>query len=108
MSTSVSEHRCVHGHTSAGDICCYIYALKVVSEAHLIEIKFWITMRCVGTVVLEPVQVLVALPADLTAIRLFLLHTNGSRIRDRRQRIDYGKGAIVVFLELLVLVTVLL
>ena len=65
-------------------------------------------MRGVGTVVLEPVKVLVTLAANLTAIGLLLLHSDSSRVGDGCQRIDYREGAVVIFLELLVLVAVLL
>jgi hypothetical protein len=65
-------------------------------------------MRGVGTVVLEPIKVLVTLAANLTAIRLLLFHSDSSRVWDGCQRIDYRESAVVVLLELLVLVAMLL
>jgi fumarate reductase subunit C len=108
VSASISEHRCVHSHASACDVRCYIYALEVVSEAKLSEFKFWVTMRRMSTVVLEPVEVLVTLSAHLAAIRLLLLHADGSGVRNRCQRIDYRERPVVVLLELLILVAMLL
>jgi hypothetical protein len=60
------------------------------------------------SVVFQTVQVLVALAAHFAAIRLLLLHADGSGIRDRSQRVDNRESAVFVLLQLLVLVTVLL
>lgn len=60
------------------------------------------------SVVLEAVQVLVALPAHLAAIWLLFLHADGARVGDRRRRVDDRESAVGVLLQLLILVTVLL
>lgn len=58
--------------------------------------------------ILQAVQILVALPANLASVRLLLLHTHRARVRNTRRRVDDGECAVGVLLELLVLVTVLL
>ena len=58
-------------------------------------------------VVLETVQVLVAFAADLAAVGLLLLHADSPRVGNRGCRVNDGKGAVGVLLELLVLMAVL-
>lgn len=58
-------------------------------------------------VVFETVQVLVAFAADLTAVRLLLLHTNGTGIGNGCGGVYNGECTIGVLLELLILMTVL-
>ena len=59
-------------------------------------------------VVLETIQVLVALAANLATVRLLLLHADGAGIWNGCRRVDDGEGTIGILLELLILVAVLL
>lgn len=58
-------------------------------------------------VILQPVEVLVALAAYLTPIRLLFLHSDSTRVRYGRRRIHNRKCLVRVLDELLILVTVL-
>lgn len=58
-------------------------------------------------VILQTVEVLVALAADFAAVGLLLLHANGAWIGDRSDGVDDGECAVVVLLKLLVLMAVL-
>lgn len=55
-----------------------------------------------GSVVLEPVEVLVTLPTVLAAIWLFLLHAQSTGIRRRCLGIDDGECAVSVVVKSLV------
>ena len=57
--------------------------------------------------VFQAVQVLVSLPADLTLVRLLLLHTHRAGIWGRSLRVDNRKCAIRVIVKSLVIVAVL-
>ena len=57
--------------------------------------------------VLEAVEVLVAFPAGVAAVRLVLFHAHGARIRVKGLGIDDGEGAVVVVFEGLGIVAVL-
>lgn len=61
-----------------------------------------------STVVLEPVEVLVALATHLASVRLLLLHADSAGVWYRGKRVDDGESAVLVLLQLLVLVAVLL
>jgi hypothetical protein len=61
----------------------------------------------VGAVVLEAVQVLVALSAVLAAVGLLLLHTQCTGIGGRSLGVNDGEGSVGVVVELLVGVTML-
>lgn len=58
-------------------------------------------------VVLEPVEVLVPLAADIALVRLFLFHAERSRIGGQCRRVDDGEGAVRVLLQILSIVAVL-
>lgn len=58
--------------------------------------------------VLQAVEILVALAADLTSIWLFLLHANSTGIWYRSKRVHNGERSILVLFKLLILMTVLL
>lgn len=92
-----SKHRSIHaGHPGTGDID--VQSLEVIWQAELAQLQLRIALRAVRSVVLEPIQVLVALPTDLTAVGLLLFHSHGAGIRDRSQGIHNRKGAILVLL----------
>jgi len=57
-------------------------------------------------VVLEPVQILVSLLADVALVRLLLLHTHSAGIWRLGVRVNDRKGAISVLMESLVVVSV--
>jgi hypothetical protein len=61
----------------------------------------------VRTVVFEAVEILVSLTTCVAPIGLLLLHANRARVRYRSQRVNNGKGSVLVLFELLVLVTML-
>lgn len=82
---ALGVHRCIHAsHTGARDID--IHALKI---CELIELQLGIAVRGVCAVVFESVQILVALSADFTTIRLLFFHADCAWIRDGSQGIDY-------------------
>lgn len=58
-------------------------------------------------VVLQTIEVLVALETRIAAVWLLLFHADGAGVWDRCGGVDNGEGAVRVLLELLVLVTVL-
>ena len=72
-----------------------------------VQLKIGVTRRRVSLVVFEAVEVLVPFAAHLAAIRLLLLHTDGSGVGNRRDRIHDGEGAVLILLELLILMAVL-
>ena len=57
--------------------------------------------------ILEPVEILVAFATEVTAVWLFLLHTDSAGVRDRSRGIDNRKRAVRILLELLVLMSML-
>lgn len=61
-------------------------------------------MSSMASVVLETIQVLVALATDLTTVRLILFHAGSVKVRSVGFRVDDGKRSVVVLLECLVLV----
>jgi hypothetical protein len=58
-------------------------------------------------VILETIQVLVPLAADIALVGLLFLHTQCSRVCLESIGIDNGKSAVGVFVEFLGVVTVL-
>jgi hypothetical protein len=57
--------------------------------------------------VLEPIQVFVALSTRIAPVRLLLLHTERTRIWRCRLRINNGEGPISIVMKLLVVVAML-
>ena len=57
--------------------------------------------------VLQTVKVLVTLTTDFAAVRLLLLHAEGTRIRGRRFRVNNREGTVGVVMQLLIVVAVL-
>lgn len=60
-----------------------------------------------GAVVLQAVQILVALAADFAAVWLLFLHADSTWVGNRSDGIDDGECAVVVGLEFLILVAML-
>ncbi len=60
------------------------------------------------TYIFQTIQVLVSLVTVFTLVWLLLLHSSFTGIRRRCLGIDDGKGAVSIFMQLLVLMTVLL
>lgn len=60
-----------------------------------------------GLVVFKAVEILISLPTNFTAIGLLLFHSECSRVRGRRLRIDNGEGPISVIVQLLIVVAML-
>jgi len=58
-------------------------------------------------VILESVEILVSLSASVTAVWFFFLHSERSRVWHTGGWIDYGKCAVIIGFEFLILVTVL-
>ena len=86
------------------------HALQVVRHTGnvlRVELEVGVAGRAVLAVVLETVQVLVSLAADLAAVGLLFLHADCAGVRDRSRRVDDREGAVRILLELLVLMTML-
>ena len=102
----ILEHRRIHAcHARSSNID--IHALEVVRYAQLPKLEFWIAVWCVGPVVFETIQVLVAFTTYFAAIWLLLFHADGSGVGYRGQRINNGECSILVLFQLLILMTVL-
>jgi hypothetical protein len=97
------EHGRIHTlHTSACNVD--VESLKI---GQLVELEFGVAVRCVSTVVLETIQILVPLAAHLASVRLLLLHANCAGVGNGGQWVDYRESTVLVLLELLILVAVL-
>jgi len=103
----VLEHGGVDAHSSTSDIRI-LKILQIWSKTKLLHRQLGVAVGSMGAVVLETVEVLVSLAANLTAVWLLFLHADSSRVGNGCERVDNRKGTVVVLLELLVLVTVLL
>jgi len=101
------KHGRVDSHASTGNICV-LHVLEIWSQPHLLHSQLWVAVRSMRTMVLEAVEVLVALATNVATIWLLFLHTNGTRVWYRRQGIDNRESAIVVLFELLILMAMLL
>jgi len=84
-----------------------LHAIGHLRHSDRVELEVRIAWRRVLTVVLETVQVFVALATNFAAVGLLLLHADGPRVGNRGCRVNDGKGAVGVLLELLILMAVL-
>lgn len=81
-----------HAHGQASASYVHVHSLDVVGHTRhsgRVELEVGIAGRRVLAVVLETVQVLVALAADLAAVWLLFLHADSSGVRNRGGRVDY-------------------
>jgi len=67
-------------------------------QRDVVKVEVGIAGWRVVAMILEAVEILVALATDLTAIWFFFLHANGPWIRYRRHGIDYRERTIAVLL----------
>jgi len=63
--------------------------------------EFWVAGGRVVSMVFKTIEVLVAFAANIAAIGLFLLHTDGASIWNRGKRINNGERPISVILKFL-------
>lgn len=74
---------------------CLAFQISVEIR-HCVGVEVRVARRRVVTVVLEPVQVLVSLAADLASVRLFLLHAHRPRVGDGSDGVHDGEGPVAI------------
>lgn len=78
-----------------------------IKASQWVQFKVRVTGRRVLAMVLQSVQVLIPFAADLAPVWLLFLHSNGSWVGNRCDRVNDGKRTVCVFLQLLVVMTML-